>query len=57
MEIETQTPASSPVTQPATRSASEIAEQIFGHIDWMTPTEGYCECPGKIDSLTAKIRM
>jgi len=47
MEIQTQIPASSPVTQPATRSASEIAEQIFGHIDWMTPTEGYCECPGK----------
>jgi len=40
------TPASSPV-QPAPKSATEIAEQILGRIDWMTPTEGYCDCPGQ----------
>lgn len=41
------TPASSPVIQPAPKSASEIAEHILGHIDWMTTTEGYCDCPGR----------
>jgi hypothetical protein len=40
-------PASSPVIQPAQKSAPEIAEQILGCIDWMTPTEGYCDCPGR----------
>jgi len=40
-------PASSPVTQPAPKSASEIAAQILGDIDWISPTEGYCDCPGQ----------
>jgi hypothetical protein len=40
-------PASSPVNQPAPKSAPEIAEEILGDIDWMTPTEGYCDCPGR----------
>ncbi len=40
-------PASSPVTQPAPKSASEIAEQMLGNIDWVSPNEGYCDCPGR----------
>jgi len=40
-------PASSPVQPPAPNSASAIAEKILGHIDWMTPAEGYCDCPGR----------
>lgn len=28
-------------------SAPEIAEGILGSIDWISDTEGYCECPGK----------
>lgn len=40
-------PASSPVQPPAPQSASEIAEQMLGSIDWMSPTEGYCDCPGR----------
>ena len=41
------TPASSPATQPAQKSSTEVAEQILGQIDWMTPSEGYCDCPGQ----------
>jgi hypothetical protein len=40
-------PASSPVQPPAPKSATVIAEEILGTIDWMTPTEGYCDCPGR----------
>lgn len=40
-------PASSPVIQPAPKSAPGIAEQLLGQIDWITPTEGYCDCPGR----------
>ena len=29
------------------QSTTEIAEQQLGEIDWISPTEGYCECPGK----------
>lgn len=32
--------------QTVPKPASEIAEGILGHIDWITTTEGYCECPG-----------
>ena len=41
------TPASSPVIQPAPKSATVIAEQTLGNIDWMSPTQGYCDCPGR----------
>jgi hypothetical protein len=45
-------PASSPApTAPA--SAPAIAEKVLGEIDWISPTEGYCECPGK-DRHTSK---
>jgi hypothetical protein len=37
--------ADSPTTVPV--SASEIAEGLLGEIDWVSATEGYCECPGK----------
>lgn len=40
-------PASSPVHPPAPKTATEIAEEHLGEIDWVSPTEGYCECPGK----------
>jgi hypothetical protein len=40
-------PASSPVTQTAPQSATEIAETMLGQIDWMSPTHGYCNCPGQ----------
>jgi hypothetical protein len=39
-----------PVSSPANTaplSATEIAEHQLGQIDWVSPTEGYCECPGK----------
>jgi hypothetical protein len=39
--------ASSPVTQAAPKSATEIATNVLGEIDWITPTEGYCDCPGR----------
>ncbi len=39
-------PASSPANT-APLSAKEIAEQQLSQIDWVSPTEGYCECPGK----------
>ena len=31
----------------APRTAAEIAASILGAIDWIVPTSGYCECPGK----------
>ena len=40
-------PASSPVNQPAPKTATEIAAEYLGNIDWITPTEGYCDCPGR----------
>ncbi len=39
-------PTSSPA-KPATKSATEIAEEMLGEIDWISPTEGHCDCPGK----------
>jgi hypothetical protein len=39
-------PASS-TTNTAPLSATEIAEKQLGEITWVSPTEGYCECPGK----------
>jgi hypothetical protein len=39
-------PASS-TTNTAPLSATEIAEKQHGEINWVSPTEGYCECPGK----------
>jgi hypothetical protein len=39
-------PASSPV-QPAPKSATEIAADMLGEIDWISPAEGYCDCPGR----------
>jgi hypothetical protein len=44
---EVSNPASSPVNQPAPKSASEIAAEMLGEIDWISPTEGYCDCPGR----------
>ena len=40
-------PPGSAVQQPAPKPASEIAESILGPVDWMSPTEGYCDCPGR----------
>lgn len=40
-------PASSPVQPPAPKSTTEIAAEILGEIDWISPTEGYCDCPGQ----------
>ena len=37
--------AGTPSTAP--KSASEIAEEHLGNIDWITPNEGYCDCPGR----------
>ena len=39
-------PASSP-DKTAPLSAAAFAEQIVGEIDWISPTEGLCECPGR----------
>lgn len=44
---ETLNPASSPVQQTASNSASELAVELLGEIDWISPTEGYCDCPGR----------
>ncbi len=45
--------AGSPVNQAATKTATEVAEQHLGEINWVSPIEGYCECPGK-DCHTTK---
>jgi hypothetical protein len=45
-------PASS-TTNTAPLSATEIAEKQLGEITWVSPAEGYCECPGK-DRHTSK---
>ena len=45
-------PASTPVDT-APKSATEIAEQHLGQIEWVSATQGYCECPGK-DRHTSK---
>jgi hypothetical protein len=45
MEDQIDKVAGTPTTAP--RPASEIAEQHLGEIDWISPTEGYCHCPGR----------
>jgi hypothetical protein len=47
MTANTENPASSPVNQPAPKTATEIAEEYLGNIDWISPSEGYCDCPGR----------
>jgi hypothetical protein len=45
-------PAGSP-SNSAPKTATKIAEEHLGTIDWMSSTEGYCDCPGK-DCHTTK---
>lgn len=34
-------------------NTQSIAEEILGAIDWQSPTQGYCDCPGKQFHTTA----
>lgn len=41
------TQVSGPVPLPTSKTPSAIVEGILGEVDWMTLTEGYCDCPGR----------
>jgi hypothetical protein len=41
-----------PAMSVAPRSAAELAEAVLGNIEWKTPTEGFCECPGRAKHST-----
>ena len=52
MNEETIKAVGTPAMSAAPKSAAEIAEATVGSIDWKTPTEGFCECPGRAKHST-----